>query len=379
MRRAILLFSTLIVVSAFGQRKVSNKTVKLTEKELALQERLDEMEQSIQRIVVIDSMVVGFDELLWSIILPQECGELVHTGGFLGQERSLSLTAHINEMNDRCYYSDGNDQNSFSIYRTDKDNGEWGPSQKVTGIDGIDNMAYPYMMADGRTMYFAGKGDESIGGWDIFVTRYNSDTGTFYKAENLGMPFNSQANDYLMVIDDFDNLGWFVSDRNQPEGKVCIYVFIPEAHRRSYDIELYTKDQIKSFAVLASIKDTWVGNEKEKDNALQLLDKLRKNAESKQDEDEKIMFVVNDKLIYNSLNDFKYEDNIQNYRSLIKLVQDKIELDKVLAEERSSYSDGDAMTKAELSLDIIAREQVSEELAIEIKALKKAIRNAENQ
>lgn len=379
MRRVILLFSLLIVFSAFGQRRVIKKVVKLTDEELALKERLEEMEQSTQRIVVIDSVVVDFDELLWAIPLPQECGELVHTGGFLGQERSLALTAHINEMSDRCYYADGNNQNGFGIYRTDKDNGEWGPSQKVRGIDGIGSMAYPYMMADGRTMYFAGKGDESIGGWDIFVTRYNSDTGTFYKAENLGMPFNSTANDYLMVIDEFDNIGWFVSDRNQPEGKVCIYVFIPEAHRRSYDTEQYTEEQIKSFATLSSIKDTWAGKEVEKDKALQLLDQLRESTESRQDEDEKIMFVVNDDVTYTSLSDFKYEVNIQKYKDLIKLEQDKLELDETLSEERASYSDGDDTTKAELSLDIVAREQVSEELELEIKTLTKDIRNSENQ
>ncbi|MFR3186749.1 MAG: hypothetical protein ACLTOV_01045 [Phocaeicola sp.] len=44
----------------------------------------------------------------------------------------------------------------------------------------------------------------------------------------MGMPFNSPYNDYMYALDDFNNLGWFATDRFQPEGKVCIYVFAPE-------------------------------------------------------------------------------------------------------------------------------------------------------
>lgn len=91
------------------------------------------------------------------------------------------------------------------------------------------------MMADGMTLYFAAKGEESLGGYDIFVTRYNKSTGEFVRAENVGMPFNSPANDYLMAIDETCNIGWFVTDRNQTADNVCIYRFIPNETREVYD------------------------------------------------------------------------------------------------------------------------------------------------
>lgn len=46
------------------------------------------------------------------------------------------------------------------------------------------------------------------------------------------MPFNSPANDYMYAIDEFNNIGWFASDRYQPDNKVCIYVFVPNSSKK---------------------------------------------------------------------------------------------------------------------------------------------------
>lgn len=87
------------------------------------------------------------------------------------------------------------------------------------------------------TIYYASDGDGSMGGYDIFVTRYNTNTDTYLVPENVGMPFNSPYNDYMYVIDEYNNLGWFASDRYQPEDKVCIYVFVPNDSKRTYNYE----------------------------------------------------------------------------------------------------------------------------------------------
>ena len=112
-------------------------------------------------------------------------------------------------------------------------------------------------MPDGVTFYFAQKGEQSIGGYDIFVTRYDPETGSFLKAENIGMPFSSTANDYLYAIDEVNNLGYFVTDRRQPAGKVCIYVFIPNETRKSYQSEAYSDAQMRALADISRIADTW--------------------------------------------------------------------------------------------------------------------------
>ena len=89
-------------------------------------------------------------------------------------------------------------------------------------------------MADGVTLYFAAQGVNSMGGYDIFMSTFDLDKGVFYSPENIGLPFNSTANDYLLAIDDINHLGWLVTDRRQPEDKVCIYTFVPTASRRRH-------------------------------------------------------------------------------------------------------------------------------------------------
>ena len=106
------------------------------------------------------------------------------------------------------------------------------------------------------TLYYGAKGPESIGGYDIFVTRYDMDERKFLYPENIGMPFNSLANDYLYAIDEINNIGWFVSDRHQPEGKVCIYIFIPNTTRKTYDFNNIDQEKLTRLARISSIKET---------------------------------------------------------------------------------------------------------------------------
>ena len=82
--------------------------------------------------------------------------------------------------------------------------------------------------------------------------------------ENVGFPFNSPANDYMMVIDDLHNRGWFATDRNQPAGKVVIYEFLSTddkvfVHtddsvllRNKAALKTYRKAQVKKENALAS-------------------------------------------------------------------------------------------------------------------------------
>lgn len=95
-----------------------------------------------------------------------------------------------------------------------------------------------------------------MSGYDIFVTRYNTNTDTYLVPENVGMPFNSPYNDYMYVIDEYNNLGWFASDRFQPEGKICIYVFIPNTSKQTYNYEAMEQQEIIRLAQIHSLKET---------------------------------------------------------------------------------------------------------------------------
>lgn len=93
---------------------------------------------------------------------------------------------------------------------------------------------FPFLMPDGITLYFANNGENSLGGYDIFMTRRNDD-GSLMQPQNLGMPYNSPANDFMLAIDETSGLGWWATDRNSGPGKLTIYTFIPSESRTNYD------------------------------------------------------------------------------------------------------------------------------------------------
>ena len=68
------------------------------------------------------------------------------------------------------------------------------------------------------------------------MARRNADNG-FLEPVNLGMPYNSPFNDYMMAIDEYTGVGWFASDRNRIPGKVTGYVFVPSEMRVNVDAD----------------------------------------------------------------------------------------------------------------------------------------------
>ncbi|MDE6285580.1 MAG: hypothetical protein K2L99_01125, partial [Muribaculaceae bacterium] len=106
-----------------------------------------------------------------------------------------------------------------------------GTLDNVKAID-IDSeaaaLSFPFLMPDGITLYYAAESPSSLGGYDIFMTR-RTDDGEYLQPQNVGMPYNSPANDYMLAIDENAGLGWWATDRNAPEGKVTVYTFIPSA------------------------------------------------------------------------------------------------------------------------------------------------------
>ena len=107
----------------------------------------------------------------------------------------------------------------------------------------------------------------------------------------------------MYVIDEFNNLGWFASDRFQPKDKVCIYIFIPNKVKRTYDFETTPIEELRNLAALKNIKLTWK-DKKAVEDGLQRL-KFAINYQPKQTNNADFNFIVNDQFVYTSLRDFK--------------------------------------------------------------------------
>ena len=358
-------------------KKVVPKPVVVEPEEPAEDPRITEMREATQQIIFIDSIVVDKQDFLSAIRLNAESGRLSTFNQFFRSEGNDNAYVYLNEMGNKCYFSAENDNGLMQLYTCDKLGKEWSEPLALKGIsEGITETNYPFMMNDGTTFYFAAKGEESIGGYDIFVTRSDSENGQFLKPENIGMPFNSEANDYMYAIDESSNIGYFVTDRRQPFGKVCVYVFIPPTSRRVYNLDNYSDEQIRSYAEIRRIANTW-GNGKERKLALERMKSIHPDERSDNSQD-RVEFVINDRVTYTSASQFRDAESPALFREWQELSKQLKDTRDLLDKSRNFYARANAEDKKVLRTEILTSERQMEQMYKEIKALEKRIRKAEN-
>ena len=376
---SIILLLGAVSVNAQRRGKKNVKAKKAETEEVVEDPRITIMKSAIQNIIFIDSIVVDKNDFFKHYKLSKEMGSFHSPKEFWRGANESQTLIYLNELKDKCYFANKASDGLSRLYSCDILGDDWGEPYELKGIADTakyTNINYPYMMPDGITFYFAATGKESIGGYDIFVTRYDSEEGSFLNAENIGMPFNSTANDYLYAIDEFNNLGWFATDRRQPKDKVCIYIFIPSENRKVYNKATMSEDEVNGYATINSIAKTWY-NKKAKEEALARLKRIKN--ENGQTSDRKVInFVINDNITYNSEKDFKLKDNVEKFRRWNNLVAKHETIEKTLAITRNYYASANQKDRDELKSSIINDENELNKLEIEIRQLEKEIRNTEN-
>ncbi len=102
--------------------------------------------------------------------------------------------------------------------------GGWSLSQKVKGaVNTFQDEDYAYMHPNGRYLYFCSKGHNSMGGYDVFRSKYNPSDDSFGPPENLDFAISSPDDDLLFVVDSLDKTAYFSSARSSGEGKLTVY------------------------------------------------------------------------------------------------------------------------------------------------------------
>lgn len=107
------------------------------------------------------------------------------------------------------------------LYMSKKSGESWGnPVNLGSTINTAGDEVFPYLNAQGA-MFFASTGQGGLGGLDMFLTAPSGSNWT--DPANLGYPLNSNKDDFGLIINDQNNLGYFVSNREGGEGNDDIY------------------------------------------------------------------------------------------------------------------------------------------------------------
>ena len=377
LRKLLILSLALLVAGPMEAQKKKKRPRKPAVEVPKEDPRITNMREMTQQILFIDSIVADKDQVLAQIHLSEDAGQLMTSKTFTG--KAVSGQAFVNEMGNKAYLSLPDDSLKQQLYTCDLLGGEWSQPEALQGLnDGLIETSYPYMLADGQTLYFAGQGEESIGGYDIFFTRYDAHSGRFLKPENLGMPFNSEANDYLYVIDEYRQLGYFVTDRRQPEGKVCIYIFVPAESRQTYDAGVYSEQQIRDFAAITRIADTWT-DKKAREAAMARLKAV--NSAQKRVKtvapDAQQRLVITDALTYSTASDFKSKEAASLYQQLVQVRQKLSQLESQTEQLRTLYHQAGKAERKSLQTEIVQAEGELKALYATEKRLEKQTRQAE--
>lgn len=341
------------------------------------------MLEAVERVAIVDSFVVDGDKVLDAIAIDTNCGRLL-TAQQTKQLADIRQTpigpGFINGFCDRVVFCQSGRGGVVSLFGSDKFSDKWSTPKPLEGL--VDSSAvrgYPFLLPDGTTLYFASRDSASLGEYDIFLTRYDSETKSYLKPQNMGMPFNSPFNDYLMVYDEVNKLGWFVSDRYQPEGKVCVYVFIPNQIRQTCTgVDSHTLLQLAS---LRNIHLTQKGKEKSVAEAkAQLKTVLGKSKSTIANAQKTFSFDVAYGTRYNDINQFKSKQARKLVQEWQQLNEQYDKLALLLNENRKRYENSPSQAERKAIATIILRqEKEAEALFLKIREQANLTRKAEAQ
>lgn len=236
------------------QRKEVSTEYKLLENQLNMAQR--QLER-VQKITVIDSLAVPAADFFKNVRVPASAGYLLPAAEIPFPEgREQATMAFTPESQSLMLWAQPDSLGQFRIVESQRlTDGKYSePVMADEILNGGGDVDFPVLNADGFTLYFSGDGEGSMGGYDIFETVRDVDSGSYLAPSNVGMPFNSPYDDFLLVKDEENGVGWWATDRNQLGDKITLYVYILPEVRENIDPEV---EDAVARARVEDYRSTW--------------------------------------------------------------------------------------------------------------------------
>ena len=137
----------------------------------------------------------------------------------------LSRAIYIPDGTRDIYYSAKDEEGIRNIYATHLADSLWSaPALINEQMTSSSDEIYPMLSPDGQSLYFASKGLYGMGGYDLYVSNWNSETNDWEMPVNMGFPYSSPYDDFLFVNTDDGKYSIFASNRECSRDSVTIYV-----------------------------------------------------------------------------------------------------------------------------------------------------------
>lgn len=365
---SVIALETFLATLPENDKRITELTFQINKAKIA-----QKLMKRVESISLIDSTLVNKEDFLIAYKLSKDIGTLKNERIKTGKNTWDDKITFITQRDDRQCFSD-TIRGNLDIFSSFKLLESWSKPVSISPeINTKANENYPFLLLDGVTLYFASDGENSMGGYDIFVTKYSSATQKYLSPENMGFPFNSPANDYMMVIDENQKVGWFATDRNQVSTKVMIYKYKIEENKVYYRSE--NPDSLRQVAKLKIFR---------KSSQAEFKPKSKLSDVQIEEVDKEFSVIINDSTVYTQVEQFKnplarskiteWLDNKNEKLQLIKGLNDARNrfLEEQKEEERKKT--GEYILKSEkrlLELNSIAQKALTEACNLEITYISK--------
>ncbi|MBQ2573224.1 MAG: PD40 domain-containing protein, partial [Bacteroidales bacterium] len=223
----------------------------------------------------------------------------------------------------------GNDMKTgLDLYVSHKTDEGWSPLQLLPGMVNTDyDEAFPFLSSDG-VLYFASKGHNSIGGYDIFKSEYDFASRQWGNPENLGFPINTPYDDFMYAIESNGNSAFFASDRSSKDGQVMVCRYIVEEIPEKIHIE--TEEHLAEQAELpitpgAEAEYNRILQEQKDKEKEELQDSAVENQEIKQEQDTSDLYVATKSMLEEKVSAVSnYQDYSKKLNAYARITSNKI-------------------------------------------------------
>lgn len=183
----------------------------------------------------------GFPDKSW-VPLPKELAE---TTNQVPEQMSTPILYYPSGSNTLIYSAPDN-SGSWNLYTTTKLNDTlWStPVTLNENITSVGNELFPYLSANGKTLYFSSNGHYGMGGYDLYVSYWDEDLNDWGVAQNMGFPFSSVGDDFLFYNTPDGLFSVFTSNRDNSPGEVTTYAILFESNPLKKNINAAQAEQI---------------------------------------------------------------------------------------------------------------------------------------
>lgn len=190
---------------------------------------------SVTDLIVLDKKEITTDKFFRIYDLKDIGGSLIVTTDFqtkLDKKNNHIPLIHFPQNPSIVFYSsygENGDQGKDIYFRKKLVDGTWSEATLVLGkVNTQYDEDFPYSNPSGEYLYFSSKGHNSMGGYDVFRSKFDATTGTFGTPENLDFAISSPDDDVLFIVDSLEQNAYFASARQSELGKLHVYKVMME-------------------------------------------------------------------------------------------------------------------------------------------------------